>query len=183
MRSVLTLFCLLCSGFAFATPVVHHFASSLAEVEYNAETKRLEVALSMAPADLEWVLSRRAEKRVSLEHTDGVDTLVEDYLEEVFRATHPKHGKAPLTWIGKEFEGQLIWLFFELELPHGPKGVELSNRVLLRWERDQVNTVNLRLSGRNRTLTFDRRHTSLPIIPDEIEQETTGDTAYEVLAS
>lgn len=145
---------------AFAAPAVHHFATSLAEADYNPETKRLEVALSLQSSDLEWVLSRRAEKRVSLETTPKVDELVEAYIKEVFHAKLEGGDAASFTWIGKELEPRVIWIFFELDLPDGLAGVELTNRVLMKWERDQVNTVNLRAKGRNWTLSFDRRQTS-----------------------
>jgi len=170
MRRALTFCLLLLWTASLAAPAVHHFATSLTEADYNAETKRVEVALSVMSSDLEWVLSRRAGKRVSLEHTPKVDALLETYLNEVFHAKLKSGDTAVMTWVGKEFETSLVWLFFELDLPKGTQGVRLTNRVLMKWERDQINTVNLRSTGRNRTLTFDRQHATQPL-----DRERDGD--------
>lgn len=150
---------------SFASPALHHYATSLAEADYNTETKSLEVALSLQSSDLEWVLSRRAEKRVSLETTPKVDLLIEAYIKEVLAAKLADGTAASFTWIGKEMEPGVVWIFFELGLPDGLAGVELTNRTFIKWERDQINTVNLRADGRSRTLTFDRRHPSQLLVP------------------
>ena len=163
IRRVLPLLALLFGGSLFATPALHHFATSLAEADYNVEAKRLEVALSMNPADLEWVLSRRAGKRISLEHTEGVEELVSEYLRGVFFARLGSGELAKQHWVGLELDPKFAWAYFELELPNGLERVRLTNRIMLRWERDQVNTVNLRVAKEKRTLSFDRRQPSLPL--------------------
>ena len=159
MNRVAVWIVLLLSCASFVTPsAAHHFARTLAEVDYNAETKKLEVALSIKPSDLEWVLTQRAGKDVDLEHTKGVEDLVAEYLEEMFRVKNKRGQVQDHTWIGMEVHPQVAWLYFEVDLPDGVEKAKLSHRVLFRWERDQVNTVKLRVGDRRETLTFDRRN-------------------------
>ncbi len=160
MSRLLVLCLFLLGSVAYAAPTLHHFATSLAEADYNEDTKQLEVGLSMKPSDLEWVLSRREGKRIDLERTADVDALIQSYLNDVFRITGADCEPVPCTWVGKEVETKVTWLYFEFALPDGLEGVELRNRILMRWERDQVNTVNLNHNGDRRTLTFDRRHST-----------------------
>ena len=161
MRSFLAvLLALVCLGIPGRAAVVHHFAETLSEVDYNAETKSFEWALSMSPSDLEWILGRRARKDVNLEKTEGVDQLIQDYLGEVVRAWAPDGTELKLAWVGKEVEVKRVWLYFEFALPkgvEGPERVKLSNRVLMRWERDQVNSVSLRAGELSRSIALTRK--------------------------
>lgn len=61
----------------------HPFHVTIAEVNFNAETERLEVALRVYnPGDLEEVLGQRLGERVDLERTEEVDSAILDYLKE-----------------------------------------------------------------------------------------------------
>jgi len=151
---------LLLTGAALASPpAAHHFSRTLAEADYNRESKKLEVALSIAPHDLEWVLTQRRGKRVDLERTPGAEDFVLEYLSEVFSIKNAAGDKVDLDWIGMEVHTKVAWLYFEVDLPDGLEKVQLTNRILLRWERDQVNTVNLTDGETRATLTFDRHET------------------------
>lgn len=159
MIRLVTLALLVLSTWSFVAPApVHHFARTLAEVDYNEETHKLEIAMSIKPSDLEWVLTRRAGKPVDLEQTKNAEELVAEYLEEVFRVKNKSGKLRDHIWVGMEVAPQVVWVYFEVDLPDGLSGAKLTHRVLLDWERDQVNTVKLRVGERRETLTFDRRN-------------------------
>lgn len=62
----------------------HPFHISTAEMEYNAEEQRLEVALKLHSIDLENALSRQAGRRINVEK-DDIKALVEKYLNQHFQ--------------------------------------------------------------------------------------------------
>lgn len=142
----------------------HPFHVSVAEAEWNAETRRLEVALRLAPEDLEAALSQRSDTKVRLEDSEQVDAMIVDYLNAHFslRKTNEEEEPRPLAlkWIGKEVSTKSAWLYFEIDAPDGVAGLELRNDLLVDHEETQINTVVLREGQRKLTLRFDKKHTA-----------------------
>lgn len=122
---------------------MHPFHLSSAELELNAKTQRVEVALKIHGSDLERALTERNEgKRVSIDGDEKVHPLIAAYLNEhfVFSAKadrllkikpqsaadavetskdEPERPKELSTAkvIGTEFRSNWLWVYFELELP------------------------------------------------------------------
>jgi hypothetical protein len=135
----------------------HEFHVSIAEVEWNAESTSLEVALRVKPEDLEEALALRHKmKHVDLDLTSGVDSLIALYLRERFEVVEPSGKRAQPTWVGQEVTPRAAWLYFEFPFTHTPSGVMLRNRIFFETAAKQVNTVNLRAGERRATLTFSR---------------------------
>lgn len=138
------------------TTWAHPFHVSLAEAEWNAESKKLEIALRLHPTDLEDALSQRAKQRISLETTEDVDSLIRDYLAEAFVVTDTDDTPATLEWVGKEIEVTWAWVYFEIPLQAGPDGVTIRNAVFFELLEDQANLITLRSGKQRHSLTFTR---------------------------
>lgn len=141
---------------------------SVAEVERNTETGRLEVALRCWPEDIEKVLSDRAGEDVTLESAPDIDERITHYLNEVFLIA--PSGDAPpddwrpdpiieknkrgepveiprIIWVGKELERRDLWLYFEVRLPERIESLEgawISNRLFLATVPSQENVMTIR---------------------------------------
>lgn len=154
-----TLVIALALALAFAAPVpadaAHPFHVTIMEAEYNPEARSLEIALRVNPVDLAEALSRRAERRVDLDEPD-VETLVRRYAADTLELRDNRDRPVPFQWVGMELDPRAGWLYLEFPLPDGPEGVRFANRVFLELEADQVNTVNLRVGDRLRTIRFRR---------------------------
>ncbi|MFN3190474.1 MAG: DUF6702 family protein [Aureliella sp.] len=74
-------FVLACSGNVIASP--HPFHISVAEMEFNPETKRFEVSLKMHASDLENAIAQRTGKRIDVE-VEGGEAEIIDYLNDHF---------------------------------------------------------------------------------------------------
>ena len=134
----------------------HPFHATYTEVDWNAGKKVLEVALRVQPEDLERVLRARAKRRVNLETTKGVDTLIQQYLGEVFLILPTPAKAKSLRWVGKEVSSKEAWLYFEIPRPEGIENLKLLNRIFLEILPDQVNTVRFREGKKRKTLIFNR---------------------------
>jgi hypothetical protein len=152
----------------------HPFHTSVAEAEWNAETKRLEVALRVAADDFESALNARSETRIKLDDSDSADEAIQTYLKETFVIRRTKEDEPlELKWIGKEVTTKAAWLYFELEAPDGVEGYELTNRVLLETEETQINTLAIKLNGRKVSLRCDRKKPTVMIQVEAAEEEAT----------
>lgn len=141
----------------------HPFHATYTEVDWNAKSKVLEVALRVQPEDLDRVLSLRTKRKIDIEKTKDVDKLIQKYLAEVFLVEPKLKQPVAIRWVGKEISSKEAWLYFEISRPQGINGLKLLNRIFLEILPDQVNTVRVRQGTQRVTLRFDR--TSLKPVP------------------
>ena len=131
----------------------HPFHVSLAEVEWNAQSGKLEVAVRVDPFDLERALQQRAGRTIHLEKEAEaqLDVLLGDWVADVFRiegrdaAGGGRRVATKLEWVGHEQTTRFVWLYFELEFPCDVGAFEVTQAMFLDEVPQQVNTVTLRV--------------------------------------
>lgn len=141
----------------------HPFHVSLTEAEWNPKSKKLEVAIRLHPSDLEEALRQRTKKRISLEKTENIDELIQDYLASVFIVHEGKKKAAKIEWVGKEIDVKDAWLYVEIPLEQGPEGIEISNRAFFELLEDQVNLITIRDGKRRKSFAFTRDRASAKV--------------------
>ncbi len=163
-------------------PTTHPFHTSMAEVEYNPQSKALEVALKLYAVDAEQALHRIRKKgtKFDFDNEKQRDALFAKYLPSRFVASaltpapdKPSEQKKPakpqakgsskakrpaLRYVGSEVEGAYVWAYFELPVDVSKGQFELVNKVLTGVQLEQLNVVTFKSSrGRSQTLYFDRK--------------------------
>lgn len=162
-----------CSATANAgTP--HPFHTSMAEVEYNPQTKRFEISLKLYAVDAETALSRINGKACDLDDETSRDRLMERYLSKRFQTEsttkvkpavtgnddkkkkkNPAKPKLPqLVYVGSQLSGADVWAYFEL--PSHGKHFKLRNEVLTEIQHEQLNIVRFKGPAGTQTLYFNR---------------------------
>ncbi|NNJ26487.1 DUF6702 family protein [Alienimonas chondri] len=142
-----------CGSLLCGVPVlaaVHPQHVTLAEAEWNADSRALEVALRITPAQLEQVVERHAGRSVDLDAETSGDA-VAAWVRSAFVVTPPDADPtddkpaAPvrLNYVGKEVGISVAWVYFEAPLPNGWEDVTVANRVRLAIEPEQHNTLIL----------------------------------------
>jgi hypothetical protein len=134
----------------------HKYYTSLAQVEYNAGEKSVEITLRIFADDLELALTRRAGSKVRLDRTKDADRLVLAYLRETFEIRNRDGETKALKWVGMELRSGVAWLYVEAEMPEGLAGARLRDHVLFDLFVEQVNTVSVRYPGARGDLVFVR---------------------------
>lgn len=134
----------------------HKYYTSLAQVEYNAESKTVEVALRVFADDLELALTRRAGRAVKLDGTKDADRMVLDYLRETFEIKNPAGRAKGLELVGMEVRSEVAWVYLEAEMPEGLAGARLRDHILFELFDEQVNVVRVRYAGGRTDLVFVR---------------------------
>lgn len=130
---------------------------TIAEAEYNPESGKLEIALRVdQPGDLEKALSSRTGNKIDLENSKNIDKIITEYLQKTFQVQHSDGRLAKLEWVGKEVTIKTAWLYFEVVLPDGLEGVEITHRMLFEVEADQANTLTIGRGADRISLRFTR---------------------------
>ncbi|MBK8093304.1 MAG: hypothetical protein IPK32_15270 [Verrucomicrobiaceae bacterium] len=106
----------------------HSLHQSTAEAEWNAETKKLEVSLTVFINDLELALMRQSEREMRIEKTaaEAFDAQARLWLAKSFVVSDSAGKKVEMAWIGRQIDAETkksgdptLTLFFEISLPRG----------------------------------------------------------------
>lgn len=152
---------------------LHPFHVTRSEIEFNSDTGRAEVSLSVDPRDLERALTLDFGRRVSLDtgsaqDESNVDRLILQHLAEHFRLrTKASSSPSPLSaslprlhWVGKEVSFRETWIYFEVELERDLHGVSVEIDLFQSFNPTQSHTVSVRQGRYRRNFTLDRDHRS-----------------------
>lgn len=143
----------------------HSLHQSTAEAEWNAETKKLEVSLTVFVNDLELALMRQSEREVRVEKTAATvfDAQTRLYLAKSFVVTDAAGQQAKIEWLGRELdagtqksEEPTMTLFFEIALRGGLKGVSVLDGMFCDLFADEVNLLLFRNGGEKTQMLFKR---------------------------
>ncbi len=150
-RIATTIFALL---FATAPFFAHRKPEALTTIEHNANTGTIEIVHRLHAHDAEQALAKVLHKpQLTLDSIEARAQLAL-YVEKRFQIVD-QASKEPvtLTLIGAEHDGEYALVFQETESPL-PNTIALRHDVLRDVFPNQVNTVNLSLNSKIRTLIF-----------------------------
>lgn len=136
-----------------AAATTHPFHVSVAEIEYNSVSKKLECALRIWPEDLEKALNKSSVEKIDLDATKDIDERIFKYMQSKIKIADG--GKiAKLIWVGKEMDIKQGWLYFEVDTGVQPNDFSFSNQMFFELQDDQVNMFNFRFKERRASISF-----------------------------
>ncbi len=140
--------------------LLHPFHASICEMEYNSNTKSLEITYRMFLDDLESSLNKKYEADLDImkvNQKDQVDQLVEKYLKEQFKFW-VNGEKVQFDYLGSEIEGYALWCFIEITEVSDLETLDIDNKVMLESFDDQINLVHFNKEDRVRSLKLYKDH-------------------------
>lgn len=149
----------------------HPYHLTFAEMEWNEQSQRFEVALQIPGLTIDDELARIHRRRINVETTEGAEELLKKYVSERLLLSDEHHAESRIHWVGMEVEIQSVWAYFEIELvpmkqkaaskaasPEAasgmsaqPEGLQVECR-LLETLPGQVNLINVTRAGRLQSL-------------------------------
>lgn len=151
------------TNFSIEDDSLHNFHVSIAEVDYNTSSKSFEVSLKVFTDDLEKALGRKYQLgRVYLNKSKKYNEYIAKYIKANFYILNSKKQKIKMSFLGKELENDVIWIYFEFPYKSSPKSLKLHNSVLVELFSDQTNMVNTNYKGQKKTHKFKRGYTETP---------------------
>ena len=124
-------------------------------MRYNPKGKTVEISLRVFSDDLEKALSANHQnQKFVFEINDKNDPFVEQYIRKHFIITNPKNQERNYQYIGKEKEGEAIWIYLEMPLIDSLKGSKIQNDVLMEFFDDQTNIVNIFINNDKKSYLY-----------------------------
>ena len=153
------IFCLLIftlfSGF-----VVHKFYVSTTKVEYAKEKKSIQIISKIFVEDLEQVLQERYSSRVQLDpkkETDLDQSYLLNYISQKLKFKINEK-EAQLIYIGKEYDIDILNLYFEIEDVDSLESIRIENKILIDLFPEQQNIIHFSNEKNKRNLILDKNH-------------------------
>lgn len=168
MRAFLRAAALLVAAAPVASSLVHEVHVSETTADYDAPTQALQVACRLDSFDLEFALSLREERMVSLDRTEDVEALVEAYTRESF-GLEVDGRRREFEWVGMELDLRDAWLYFEFPGLAEWTGARVTQGLLFDVSPEQENLLTLRVGEGRHSVQLTPEHPSaeLPgVVPE-----------------
>ena len=153
------IFCLLIFPF-FAGFVAHKFYVSTTKVEYVKERKSIQIISRIFVEDLEQVLQERYSSRVQLDpkkETDLDQSYLLNYISQKLKFKINEK-EAQLIYIGKEYDIDILNIYFEIEDVDSLESIRIENKILIDLFPEQQNIIHFSNEKNKRNLILDKNH-------------------------
>ncbi|NNC49771.1 MAG: peptidase E [Flaviramulus sp.] len=126
---------------------LHKYYVSVTQINYIGEKQSLQITSRIFIDDFENVLRKKYDDKITLSGEnipEAADAFIKKYLKEKIIIKVNKKIKN-IAFIGKEYEGDIMRCYLEIEGLKNIKSIEISNQVLFELFKDQQNIVKTKI--------------------------------------
>ncbi|GAA4277287.1 DUF6702 family protein [Aquimarina mytili] len=137
--------------------VTHKFYVSVTQVDYNKEEKSLQIISRIFIDDMEDVLRERYDDSITLNSTKEASK-IDQHLEKYFNQKLKfivNNKEVSFTFLGKEYEDDLIICYLEIENVKSFDAIEISNEILMDLFEEQQNIVHVKKENQRKSLILE----------------------------
>lgn len=132
----------------------HKYYISVTQVNYVKEKKAIQIISRIFIDDLEEVLKARYDEHITLSKNNDseiTNTYIERYLKDKIKFKVNELDKN-FVYIGKEYDGDIIRCYLEIENIEMITSIEIKNKVLFDLFEDQQNLMKLKINLKHKSL-------------------------------
>lgn len=145
---------------AMVVTPLHDFHVSISRIDYNQESKMLEITLRVFTDDMSAGLDEFTGQKLNFGtamESPNVTEKLHEYLKERFNLQ--VDGKAvKYKYLGKEMEDDATWIYLESEKCKPSKSIQVTNSVLTELFDDQGNIIHINIRGKKHTLGLSKEN-------------------------
>lgn len=126
--------------------IKHPFHVSVCDINYNEDANTLEVTHKIFLDDLEEALKQEFGGKIDLlniQDHQKTDEMIIAYMDENFGIMINNEEKKT-NFLGKEVEGDAMWLYLEVEKVKKLEQIRINNTILFEIFDDQINLVHVK---------------------------------------
>ena len=141
MKKIAIIFLLFTLAFTF-----HKYYLSLTQIEYNKDQKSLEIIINVFLDDIELAINKEYDVDLRLttkQELEDVDSYFQKYLRENLRFL-VNNELVNYNFIGKEYEGDLVYFYLEVNLRNSPVSLKVFNTILITYFEQQQNVIKFK---------------------------------------
>lgn len=141
---------------------IHKYYISVTQVDFFPQKKSVQITTRIFIDDFETLLRARYDKNITLatkQELTSVNLYIERYLNE--KVTIKINGKdVKLSFIGKEYDADLIKCYLEIEGIKKIESFEISNQVLFDLFDDQQNIIKTNINSKQKSVILSSQDSS-----------------------
>ena len=142
----------------FAFTAVHKYYVSVTQINYVPSEQSVQIISRIFVDDLEKLLRERYDEAITLiaiNEESSNNAYIEKYLKEKLKIKI--NGKeALLTFVGKEYDADIVKCYLEVEGVKKIESIEISNQVLFDLFDEQQNIVKTKIYSKQKSFLLDR---------------------------
>ena len=138
----------------FAFVAIHKYYISVTQIDYLQNKQSVQITTRIFIDDLEKLLRERYDETITLASVNEpstTDLYIERYLNEKIKIKI-NNKEASLSFIGKEYDIDIVKCYLEIEDVKKIESFEISNEVLFDLYRDQQNIIKTKINSQQKSV-------------------------------
>ena len=136
----------------------HKYYLSLTQINYKSEAKSLQIIINVFMDDIELALNK--DYNIDLQLTTkkelkNNDIYFEKYLKEKLHFKVDNVTKS-YNYIGKEYDGDLVFFYLEIENINEVNTIEVSNKILMKHFPKQENLIKSKVGKKHKSVLLNK---------------------------
>ncbi|WP_299678001.1 DUF6702 family protein [uncultured Tenacibaculum sp.] len=156
MKKILILFI----GISFLSFTDHKYYIALTEIEHNPTNNSVEMIMNVFVDDIEKAINTDYDTDLQLntkkEH-QNTNSYLTKYLKNHFKISINEK-QVEYNFIGKEYDGNIVYFYLEIENINEVKSIEVKNDVLVQYFSDQQNLIKAKVNGDRKSLFLTKKN-------------------------
>ena len=137
---------------------LHKYYVSVTDVEYVKSAKSVQITSRLFIDDFEKALQERYDSSIKLD-SESSDVYVEKYFKKKLLVEVNNIQKA-YTYIGKEFDDDMVHCYFEVENVSVVKAIKVTNKLLMGLFDGQQNITHVTVNNKKKSFLFIKDYSS-----------------------
>jgi len=132
----------------------HKYYLSLTQIEFRSELQTLQITINVFMDDIEVALNKDFNIDLQINTKDELkenDTYFEKYLKQKLHLKINNISRN-FTYIGKEYDGDLIYLYLEIENVTEINSIEIENKILITHFPKQQNLIKTKVGQNHKSI-------------------------------
>ncbi|KAB1153208.1 hypothetical protein F7018_17835 [Tenacibaculum aiptasiae] len=139
---------------------VHKYYIALTEIEYKEETQSVQMIMNVFMDDIETAINQDFSIDLQLstkKELKNSDEYFFKYLKDHFKI-FINNQKFDYNFIGKEYDGNIVYFYLEIENVSSVKSIEVRNDVLIKYFPDQQNLIKASIKKERKSLFLTKKN-------------------------
>jgi hypothetical protein len=136
----------------------HKYYLSLTQIEFKKESKSIQIIINVFMDDIEAALNKNNNIDLQLatkKELKNNDLYFEKYLRSKLQFKIDTIAK-DFKYIGKEYDGDLVYFYLEIENIFKVSTIEISNKILLQHFPKQQNLIKTKVGKKNKSVLLSK---------------------------
>ena len=133
---------------------LHKYYVALTEIEYKEDSKSIQMIMNVFMDDIELAINKDYNTNLQIASKNqlvNIDDYFYKYLQQHFKVII-NNKETSYKFIGKEYDGDIVYFYLEIENVSLPKSIKIENDILVDHFPDQQNLIKATVNKKRKSL-------------------------------